>query len=172
MDYFIQTVKKLSLISVLSSNVTESSIISGAIFSDIRTSLYSRMLELTKRNWDALHLHRFIEPDTSVSVFQDWYLNQLTEYGNKDVYINPNYIHTTENNIFKYQLEPNHIEGRYLYYNLSPMQITWVLQRINTNTKFFPCRFSLYIEDDIDNIIQEVYKKHEPNSQTNNYTSV
>ena len=172
MDYFIQTVKKLALISVLRTNVTESAVISGAIFSDIRTSLYSRMLELTKRNWDALYLYRFIESDTDISTFKNWYKEQLKDYGSKDVYMNPSYHNTQERGIFKYKLEPNHIDNRFLYYNLSPMQITWILQRISVSTKFFPSRFSLYCEDNIDNIIQEVYKKHEPNPKTSNYTIV
>ncbi len=172
MDYFIQTLKKLALISVLSTNITESSVISGAIFSDIRTSLYSRMLELTRKNWDPLALYRFIESDTDKNVFQDWYVQELVEYANKDVYINPSYLHTTDNNIFKYQLEPKHIDHRYLYYNLSPLQVTWTLQRLGNGIKFFPCRFSLYVESNIDNIIREVYKKHEPHPKTSNYTSV
>lgn len=157
---------------MLSTNVTESAVISGAIFSDIRTSLYSRMLELTKRNWIALSLDRFIENDTSPIAYMDWVLNQINEYSNKDVYMNPSYHNTQERGIFKYKLEPNHIDNRFLYYNLSPMQITWILQRISVSTKFFPSRFSLYCEDNIDNIIQEVYKKHESNPKTSNYTIV
>ena len=164
MDHFIQTVKKLSLICVLSTKITESSVVSGSIFSDIRTSLYSRMLELTKRHWTSLNLIRFLPKDISPHVFLDWLDKQLVTYSNKDVFMHPSYLHTTSNNIFKYNVEPTSTDNAFLYYNLSPIKIIWLLQRLNLNTVYFPCRYSLYIEDDIDNIIIEVNKKYEPNT--------
>jgi len=122
------------------------------------------MLDLTKRNWIALSLDRFIEADTSPIAYMDWVLNQITEYSNKDVYLNPSYLHTIEDGVHKYKIEPTHIPDRFLYYNLSPIQVIWVLQRVKTDTKVFPCRYSLYAEANIDDIIREVNKKHEPNT--------
>ena len=163
MDYFIQTLKKLSLISVLNTSITESSIISGSIFSDIRTSLYTRMIELTIKNWDILVLQDYLEKDTSPGAYLHWLSTELTRYKDKDIYINPSYLHTTDNNIFKYELEPKHIEHRYLYYNLSPLKIIWVLQRLSLDSVYFPCKYSLYIEENIDDLIKEVNKKYESN---------
>ena len=53
-------VKKLALICVLSTTVTESNISSASIFSDIRVSLYSIMLNSIKTRWEDLHLQRFL----------------------------------------------------------------------------------------------------------------
>ena len=81
------------------------------------------------------------------------------------MFIHPSYLHTTDNDIFKYNVEPNYNDNKlFLYYNLSPTKVIWLLQRINHTTVYFPCRYSLYIEDNIDTLVTEVNKKYESNT--------
>ena len=98
MDYQLSNIsllKKLSLISVLSTNVTESNLMSGGIFTDVRTSLYSRMLETVKKKWEPLALSRFLPEGTMPDTYLDWVYTQLLEYKDKDMYLNPTYINET-----------------------------------------------------------------------------
>ena len=78
-------VKKLALICVLSTTVTESNISSASIFSDIRVSLYSRMLNSIQTRWEDLHLQRFLPELVKPTIFLDWINTELYEYKDKDM---------------------------------------------------------------------------------------
>ncbi len=162
MDYQLSNIsllKKLSLISVLSTNVTESNLMSGGIFTDVRTSLYSRMLETVKKKWEPLALSRFLPEGTMPDTYLDWVYTQLLEYKDKDMYLNPTYINETTNNIFRYTLEPEGVEIQFLYYNLSYDKVLHIMQRLPHGTKVFPCRYSMYIQLNIDDKINELNRR-------------
>ena len=137
MDKYIKILKKLSILATLSSTTTESSILSGSIFTDTRTSLYSRMLEIVNKKQFTLDLNRFI-PTQDRPEFWVWVTDQLEEYATKDMYMNPSYISKTDETlgVYWYQLEPQYDESQYLYYNMSPSIINYILQRIPFNVRF------------------------------------
>ena len=84
MEGYLRDVKKLSLICVLSTSITEGSLLSGSIFSDIRTSLYSRMLEVIKQRWEPLNLYKYLSPGVMPTLFMDWVFEQMKKYQDKD----------------------------------------------------------------------------------------
>lgn len=155
MEGYLRDVKKLSLICVLSTSITEGSLLSGSIFSDIRTSLYSRMLEVIKQKWEPLNLYKYLSPGVMPTLFMDWVFEQMKKYQDKDFYLTPSYTNTIENDIYKYMLEPQYAENQFLYYNLSYPQVIYILQRLPKDTIFFPCRYSIYVERNIDNLIKK-----------------
>ena len=133
---------------------------SGGIFTDVRTSLYSRMLETVKKKWEPLLLYRFLPKGTMPDSYLDWLYTQLLEYKDKDLYIHPTYVNETKDNIYKYTLEPEGVEIQFLYYNLSFDKILYILQRIPSTTIVFPCRYSIYIQQDIDDILKELNRRN------------
>jgi len=151
-------VKKLALIAVLSTTVTESNIKSGSLFSDIRVSLYSRMLTNIKTKWKDLNLSRFLPELVKPNIFLDWIDTELYEYKEKDMFITPSFINSVEGDIYKYHLEPQFKDPHYLYYNLSIDRIMYILQRV-PKVPAFPCRYSIYIETNIDDIVLEAIKR-------------
>ena len=83
MEEYIRLVKRLSLINVLSTSVTESTIASGSIWSDTRTTLWSKMVEGVLKRYAPLRLHRFLGQNKE-DLFLSWLKHQLLEYANKD----------------------------------------------------------------------------------------
>ena len=59
--------------------------------------------------------------------------------------------------LYWYEIEPQSERTSYLYYNLSQSRLTYILQRLEFNTVYFPCTYSLYIEKDISDLIHESY---------------
>ena len=169
MDKYIKILKKLSILATLSSTTTESSILSGSIFTDTRTSLYSRMLEIVNKKQFTLDLNRFI-PTQDRPEFWVWVTDQLEEYATKDMYMNPSYISKTDKTlgVYWYQLEPQYDEPQYLYYNMSPSIINYILQRIPFNVRFMPGKFYIYWNAEpgilVDLIIKGV-KREQKNEQ-------
>jgi len=151
-------VKKLALIAVLSTTITESNINSGSLFSDIRVSLYSKMLNNIKTRWEDLSLYRFLPELVKPTIFLDWIDTELYEYKDKDMFITPSFTNIKEGDIYKYHLEPQFKDPHYLYYNLSIDRIMYILQRI-PQVPVFPCRYSIYIETNIDDIVLEAIKR-------------
>ena len=167
MDAYIYLVKKLSLISVLSVSVTESNVTSAALFNDTRTTLWSRMLEQVTAKWHTLRLSRFID-DTDEEQFMLWMEKQLIEYSSKDMFVAMMFSPQMNENkgLHYYQLEPfTKNRSNYLYYNLSPERLLYIIQRLPVNTVFFPCKFSLYIEKPIFDLVEESHKREIKNEQ-------
>ena len=150
--------KKLALICVLSTTVTESNISSASIFSDIRVSLYSRMLNSIQTRWEDLHLQRFLPELVKPTIFLDWINTELYEYKDKDMFITPSFINSVEDGIYKYHLEPHLKDQHFLYYNLSIDRTMYILQRA-PQVPIFPCRYSIYIEENIDDIVAEAIER-------------
>jgi|TARA_X000001388_G_C2211191_1_gene115221 hypothetical protein len=165
MDAYINLIKKLSILSVLSTTVTESSIASASLFNDTRTTLWSRMLEQVNAKWDTLRLNRFIG-DTDESQFVHWIEEQLLEYATKDMYISIPFL--TQMNepagLHYYQLDPQSNNTQYLYYNLSPSRVLYITQRMPI-IPVFPCKFSIYVEDNLHGLVEESYKRELKNEQ-------
>ena len=165
MDAYINLVKKLSVLSVLSTTVTESSIASASLFNDTRTTLWSRMLEQVNAKWDTLRLHRFIG-DTDESQFVHWIEEQLIEYTTKDMYISIPFLSQMKEltGLHYYQLDPQSSNTLYLYYNLSPSRVLYITQRMPI-VPVFPCKFSIYVEANLHELVEESYKREIKNEQ-------
>ena len=168
MEENIRLVKKLALICVLSTTSTESSVLSATIFNDTRTTLYSRMLESIKQKYNQLRLERFV-PKQNRDSFLDWIDSELQVYSDKDMFLNPSFINnaTPDTGLYWYQIEP-HYSIQSLYYNLSPSIITYILQRLPFHHRVFPCRYSIYIDgnkEDLVNLIVEANKREKKNEQ-------
>ncbi len=170
MDKQLTLLKKLTIISVLSTTTTESSIISGSLFNDTRVSLYSRMLEIVKSKKDTVLLDRFIRTDDRYE-FWNWVDKQLEEYMYKDMFVHPNFINKVNGVLHWYQLEPHNIDSpQYIYYNLSPDVVTYVLQRISftPNNRYFPGKFYIYWDGkdtELVNLISQAKKREQKNEQ-------
>ncbi len=161
MDKYVKSLKKLSLIATLASTTTESSILSGSIFTDTRVSLYSRMLEIIKKKQFSLELDRFI-PTQERPEFWVWVDNQIEEYMYKDMYLTPSYVNKSNPilGLHWYQLEPHWNPHQYLYYNLSPDKINFILQRIPFNVRYVPGKFYMYWEAEPNIIVDLITRAH------------
>ena len=166
MDEYVNLIKKLSLLSVLSTSITESNIISGSIWADTRVSLWSRMVEIVLKKYDSLNLKRFIGT-TNESLFLGWVHEQLIDYSASDMWTTTSYIQSAEpsKGLHWYEINPNTSETGYLFYNLSRDRIQYILQRLNFNIVHFPCTFSIYIEENIRDLVEESYKRELKNEQ-------
>ena len=49
--------------------------------------------------------------------------------------------------------------GTHLYYNLSYDKVLHIMQRLPHGTKVFPCRYSMYIQLNIDDKIDELNRR-------------
>ncbi len=168
MDKELTLLKKLSIISVLSTTTTESSIISGSLFNDTRITLYSRMLEIVKSKRDSLILDRFL-PKEEREPFWNWLEIQLHDYQYKDMFIHPSFIAKTSEDLHWYQLEPQ-TTPQYIYYNLSPSKITYILQRVSfaPNIRYFPGKHYIYWDGpdtDLVLLILQAIKRERKNEQ-------
>lgn len=166
MEEYIRLVKRLSLINVLSTSVTESTIASGSIWSDTRTTLWSKMVEGVLKRYAPLRLHRFLGQNKE-DLFLSWLKHQLLEYANKDMYCITSFVQAAQKDkgLYWYEIEPQSERTSYLYYNLSQSRLTYILQRLEFNTVYFPCTYSLYIEKDISDLIHDSYKREQKNEQ-------
>ena len=52
----------------------------------------------------------------------------------------------------------------YLYYNLSPSRVLYITQRMPI-IPVFPCKFSIYVEDNLHGLVEESYKRELKNEQ-------
>jgi hypothetical protein len=166
MDAYVNLVKKLSLLSVLSVSITESPIISGSIWADTRISLWSRMIELVLKRYDSLNLKRFIGT-TNESLFVGWVHEQLIDYSAKDMWTTTSYLQTAEvsKGLHWYEINPKTSDVGYLFYNLSRDRVLYIIQRLDFNTVYFPCSFSIYVEKDIRDLVEESFKREQKNEQ-------
>ncbi len=166
MDEYVNLVKKLSLISVLSTSITESNIVSGSIWADTRVSLWSRMIELVLKRYEPLNLKRFIGT-TNESLFVGWVHEQLIDYSASDMWTTTSYIQSAEpdKGLYWYEINPKTSETGYLFYHLSRDRVQYILQRLDFNTVHFPCTFSIYIEENISSLVHDSYKREQKNEQ-------